>query len=190
MRGKLSDQDLTNYALNDGLDPGERLYVESLLAVSEECRQDIYAMIDIGQLLEEGFEQEVDQAERIPVLTAEQRNALLDVADRERHPALLFVQKAAAIIALAALLGFAVANPMGVGSKSKIARVSSKVTQMVSQAVGSASNQDADAFAALVDLHELVDDSSSWVQTANDSVQQAASSCTPPSWNPEISSIH
>ena len=42
MRGKISDQDLTNYALNDGLDSRERLYVESMLAVSEECRQDIY----------------------------------------------------------------------------------------------------------------------------------------------------
>jgi hypothetical protein len=188
MRGKLSDQDLTNYALNDGLDPGERLYVESLLAVSEECRQDIYAMIDIGQMLEEGLEQEADQTGRVPALTAEQRNALLDVP--ERHPAWFFVQKAAAVLAMAALLGFAVANPLGLGSRGKIARVSSKVSQMVTQAVGSATNQDADAFASLVDLHELVDDSSSWVQTANDSVQQAASTCTPPSWNPEVSSIH
>jgi anti-sigma factor RsiW len=188
MRGKLSDQDLTNYALNDGLDPGERLYVESLLAVSEECREDIYAMIDLGQMLEEGLEQEADRAERLPALTAEQRNVLLDV--QEPHPAWFFVRKAAAVLAMAALLGFAVANPMGLGSRSKIARVSSKVSQMVNQVVGSGTNQDADAFVSLVDLHELVDDSSSWVQTANDTVQPSASTCTPPSWNPEISSIH
>ena len=189
MRGKLSDQDLTNYALNDGLDSGERLYVESLLAVSEECREDIYTMIDLGQMLEEGFEEE--QEEVLPALTMEQRDALLDV--RDPHPAWAFFQKAAAVLAMGALLGFAVANPLGLhgpGSKSKIARVSSKVSQMMTQAVSSGPNQDAEAFASLIDLHELVDDSSSWVQTANDSIQQATSTCTPPSWDPDLSSLH
>ena len=56
MRGKITDQDLTNYALNDGLEPSERLYVESMLAISEECRQDIYRNIEMSQMLETGFE--------------------------------------------------------------------------------------------------------------------------------------
>ena len=34
MRGKLTEQDLTNYALNE-LPPDERLYAESILGVSE-----------------------------------------------------------------------------------------------------------------------------------------------------------
>ena len=55
MRGKISDQDLTDYAL-DELDPHERLYVESMLAVSEECRADVYDLIEYGQMIEEGFE--------------------------------------------------------------------------------------------------------------------------------------
>jgi len=189
MRGQISDQDLTNYALNDGLDSGERLYVESLLAVSEECREDIYRMIEVGQMLEEGFERECGEV--LPALTAEQRTSLLH--ERERHPAWGFMQKAAAVIAMAALLGFAVANPMGargLHSKGGIARVSDKVQQMVTQAVGSGSGQEADAFASLVDLHELVDDSASWVQTANDSVQQATSTCTPPSWEPNLGPLH
>ena len=56
MRGKITDQDLTNYALNDGLEPSERLYVESMLAVSEECRNDVYQMIDVATLLEKSFD--------------------------------------------------------------------------------------------------------------------------------------
>ena len=46
MRGKLSEQDLTNYALNEGLDPRERLYVESMLGASEPCRDDVYKMLE------------------------------------------------------------------------------------------------------------------------------------------------
>ena len=60
MRGKISDQDLADYALND-LQPEERLYVESMLGVSEECRHDVYQMIELSQLLEEGFEKESDR---------------------------------------------------------------------------------------------------------------------------------
>ncbi len=41
MRGKISDQDLTDYALNE-LQPESGSIVESMLAVSEECRHDIY----------------------------------------------------------------------------------------------------------------------------------------------------
>ena len=72
MRGKITDQDLTNYALNDGLEPSERLYVESMLAISEECRQDIYRNIEMSQMLETGFERLHGAA---PMLTAEQREA-------------------------------------------------------------------------------------------------------------------
>ena len=67
MRGKLSDQDLTNYALNE-LEARERLYVESMLAVSVECRDDVYQMIDVAQMLEEGFERE-EKDEKIIYLT-------------------------------------------------------------------------------------------------------------------------
>ncbi len=55
MRGKITDQDLTDYALNE-LPPNERLYVESMLGVSEECRGDVYQMLDLGEMLKEGFE--------------------------------------------------------------------------------------------------------------------------------------
>ena len=55
MRTHLSEQDRTDYALNE-LQPEERLYVESMLAVSEASREDVCAMIDMAQMLEEGFE--------------------------------------------------------------------------------------------------------------------------------------
>ena len=74
MRGKISDQDLTDYALNE-LPPEERLYVESMFAVSEECRHDVYEMIELTQLMEEGFERE---SSKVPtLLTQEQREKLL-----------------------------------------------------------------------------------------------------------------
>ena len=56
MRGKVSDQDLTDYALNE-LPPNERLYVESMLGVSEECRNDVYAMLEMGEMLKELLEE-------------------------------------------------------------------------------------------------------------------------------------
>ena len=74
MRGKISDQDLTDYALNE-LEPAQRLYVESMLAVSEECRNDVYEMIDLAMLLDQGFERE-EAGQVAGELRPEQRAAL------------------------------------------------------------------------------------------------------------------
>jgi hypothetical protein len=177
MRGKLSDQDLTNYALNDGLDSRERLYVESLLAVSEECRQDVYTMIEMGQMLDEGFDCESDRA--AATLTLEQR-ARLVLPVRHYNP-WAFAQKIAATIALSALVALGLTSPRfghAVASSGKIAQVTKGVSQMVQSAVSS--GQDVD-FASFVDLH-FDDDTSSWMQTANDTLTQSATICTPPSW--------
>jgi len=76
MRGKVSDQDLTNYALNE-MQPEERLYVESMLAVSEECRSDVYQMLEVSEMLKEGFEREELGAELL--LNDDQRVRVLDV---------------------------------------------------------------------------------------------------------------
>jgi len=73
MRGNLSEQDLTDYALNE-LNDVDRLYVESMLAASEECRNDIVATIQMAQCLEQGFERELILAERQDLaLRSEQR---------------------------------------------------------------------------------------------------------------------
>jgi len=179
MRGKLTDQDLTNYALNDGLDSKERLYVESMLAVSEECRQDIYGMIEFGQMLEEGFDRE---SGRVPAeLTAEQREKLLNPP--QPHPAWAFLHHASAAVALAACVAFALVHPQFWGGPSarRMARVSNKVTQMVANVGSHAMNAKAEDFAQFVDFQPL-NDSAAWFQQASDALPQPSTICTPPSW--------
>src|SRR6476620_10006631 len=121
MRGKLSDQDLTDYALNE-LEAHERLYLESMLAVSEECRADVYNMMEMGQLLEEGFEREA-QAEEGLALNEAQRRELLT----ERRHRLIPMRNAAAALAAAACVGLVLTHP-GLwpdrGTASKMAQVS------------------------------------------------------------------
>jgi hypothetical protein len=99
VRGKLSDQDLTDYALNE-LGPEERLYVESMLAVSEECREDVYKMIDLGLMIEESYDRV--EGKTTLALTAEQRMKLLDV-----HLPNRFLQRSSAALAAAAAIALA-----------------------------------------------------------------------------------
>ena len=137
MSAKLTEQDLTDYALNE-LQPDVRLYVESMLAVSEEHRNDIYEMIDMALLLEEGFEREDD---RQPVrLKPEQREHLLDVRIRNR-----FFHHAAAVLAVAASVAFALVHRdvwIPKARASEMARVSGHVSGYVAQAVSAAEGDD------------------------------------------------
>jgi hypothetical protein len=96
MRGKVTDQDLTNYALNE-LPADERLYVESMLGVSEECRGDVYQMLELSEMLKEGFE--ADEAGAELLLNEEQRTKVLTVPRWNWRG---FVRQAAAITLLAA----------------------------------------------------------------------------------------
>ena len=179
MRGNLTDQDLTDYALNE-LDPGHRLYVESMLAVSTECRNDVYEMLEVTQMLEEGFEQEAGIT-FAATLTPEQRAFL--TTPRRRRASLALFHKAAATLAAAACVAFALANPHlweeNDGAR-KVAKVGSQMTQMVSQAVVPVSeNVDISSF---VNLESFADDSSNWLQAASDALPQPGVVCTPPSW--------
>lgn len=105
MRGKITDQDLTDYALNE-LGAGERLYVESMLSVSEECLNDVYQMLEMSEMLKDGFEAEEDSASLL--LNDEQRIKVLTVP-RWQWRGLL--QRAAAIALLLAGAGYAVKHP-------------------------------------------------------------------------------
>ena len=105
MRGKVTDQDLTNYALNE-LSPDERLYVESMLAISEECRHDVYQMLDVSEMLKEGFEDSEYGADLL--LNDEQREKVLEVP---RFHWAGFFQRAAAIALLAAGTAYTVTRP-------------------------------------------------------------------------------
>ncbi len=102
MTAKVSEQDLTDYALNE-LGPEERIYVETVLAGSEEAREDVYALIDMAMMLDAGFDRE--QIMEPAVLTAEQRRALMSV----RGPN-IFLRNSAAVLAAAACVALAFAH--------------------------------------------------------------------------------
>ncbi len=184
MRGKLSDQDLTNYALNDGLDSRERLYVESMLGFSEECRNDVYKMLEYSEMLEYGFEQEADVT--APCLTATQRQTLLTAHPRfEIFPV---IRKTAAALSLAACVAFVVANPqvfpeMGTHTRA-IAAVSTDMTRLVSDAI---TDSEAD-YALWVAPSTVPDGESTLIQASSDGMPmpQVEAICTPPSWQDAV----
>ena len=126
MRGKVTDQDLTNYALNE-LSPEERLYVESMLAVSEECRNDVYQMLDVSEMLKEGFEESEYGADLL--LNDEQREKVLEVP---RFHWRGFLQRAAAIALLAAGAAYTMTRPGLLGSRGAAENLAS-----AGEAVGS-----------------------------------------------------
>jgi len=130
VRSELAEQDLTDYALNELADD-QRLYVESMLAVSDECRSDVYEMIDMAMLLEKGFEREAAKIEG--ELTAEQREKLIAFKPRPRY-----VETIAGILAAAAAVAFALSHP-GLwhvnGGAQHVARVSTQVSNYVVDAV-------------------------------------------------------
>jgi anti-sigma factor RsiW len=138
VRSKISDQDLTDYAL-DALDPNQRLYVESMLAVSEECRNDVYEMIDLGMMLEEGFERE-EMKEAGLSLTGAQREKLLTTPVKSH-----FIRRTAVVLAAAAAVALAFVSKeqwLPKGPAQTVAQVSTKMTGYVVQAVSAAEGED------------------------------------------------
>jgi len=138
MRGKITDQDLTDYALNE-LPPNERLYVESMLGVSEECRGDVYQMLDLGEMLKEGFEEDErkDEQGAALLLNEEQRAKVLDVP---RFNWMHFFRQAAAIALLAGGTAFVASRPGFWGPRGAIDQFAGAVSEVSGQ--GYASNVD------------------------------------------------
>jgi anti-sigma factor RsiW len=160
VRSKISDQDLTDYAL-DALDPNERLYVESMLAVSEECRNDVYETIDLAMMLEEGFERE-DGKQPSLALKADQRLALLDVRVKNH-----FLRRSAAVLAAAAAITLAFVSkdqwmPQG-PTADKMKQASNSMTNMVAQAVTAVEGED--FVNQLEAFRKLTEDPSRWLPT-------------------------
>ena len=173
MRGKISDQDLTDYALNE-LQPEERLYVESMLAVSEECRHDVYQMIELSQLLEEGFEKEETRHQQ--TLTHGQREDLL----RGRAHSYPFWQKTAAMLVGAASLGFTLAQTdLGTmdSPARQVAEASKQAALVVADAVGSSDMVEIKN--AFQSLRAMAGDSSSEL-LQSDAITPSPMICTPP----------
>jgi anti-sigma factor RsiW len=184
MRAHLSEQDLTDYALNE-LEPHQRIYVESLLAVSEECRNDVYRMIEMAQLLEQGFEREAAIAVRDGEdlhLHAQQRAHLT----RPHHTVRYFFRDVASAIGLAACVAFClvkVDQSQFEGARVAAGRVAQASTKAAGVVASAAQTPDGgiDLGKALASLRELAAESSSrLIDAGGDMLPEPPTICTPP----------
>ncbi len=184
MRGKVTDIDLTNYALNE-LPPEERFHVESMLGVSEECRNDVYQMLELSEMLKEGYELQEEQA--LLVLDESQRSKVLDVP---RWNFRLLLQQAAALALLAAGIGYAVMRPsfwQNGGTAEKLAAAGEQVGTLVANVREKGFAQTAEEFIARIQSRKPVS-SAEWQLAAAPAV------CTPTTWDstatvPDISEM-
>ena len=173
MRGRLTPQDLTDYALNE-LPPDERFYVENMLGVSEECRNDVYQMLELSELLKDGIER--NDSDEL-TLNAEQRAKVLDVPAWHWRGLL---QKAAAILMLSAVTAVIATRP-GFWNKSgaaadRLASAGHAVQGMVAEVQEKGFARSVEEFRSRLEKSSLQVAGTEW-QFA---VQPAV--CTPPVW--------
>jgi anti-sigma factor RsiW len=173
MRGRLTPQDLTDYALNE-LPPDERLYVESMLGVSEECRNDAYQMLELGELLKEGMERNDSD---VLTLSAEQRAKVLDVPAWHWRGIL---QKAAAILLLSTGTAFIATRPgfweKGGAAADKLASAGHAVQGMVADVQEKGFARSVEEFRSRLEKISTVAVETEWQFAAQPAV------CTPPVW--------
>jgi anti-sigma factor RsiW len=179
MRGNLSEQDLTDYALNE-LNDVDRLYVESMLAASEECRNDIVATIEMAQCLEQGFERELIFAERQELaLKEEQRLELVKTHFRLRYA----LRDVASALGLAACVAFAATSierlefPRARIAADRVAQASSKAADAMAVAVQTPEKLDLGK--VLSSLREMAEEGSKLMPANGDMLPEPAI-CTPP----------
>jgi anti-sigma factor RsiW len=182
MRAHISEQDLTDYALNE-LDPHQRIYVESMLAVSEECRNDVYQMIELSQLLEQGFEREAVFAERQDLhLKAEQRADLT----RPHHRAHYIFRDVMSAIGLAACVAFCLVkfdDAEFAGARAAAGRMAQATTTAAGAMTVKVQSPDGgiDLASALASLRELAAESSTMlIDAGGDMLPDPPEICTPP----------
>lgn len=180
MRGPLSDQDLTDYALNE-LTPQERIYIESMFAASEECRNDVCETIEMARLLEQGYEREMVAAEiRDLALMPEQRDHLA----RPHHTMRYVIRDIAGAIGLAACVAFTISKfdtesfEPARSAMGKVAAVSTQAADTMSAAVQS--NDGIDLAKALASLREMAEESSKLIPVSTDGILEPPTICTPP----------
>ena len=183
MRGTFSDQDLTDYALNE-LEPADRLYIESMLAISEECRNDVYRTIDLAQTIEGGFERESGVAEELTLMPAQRANLT-----RPHFTGRYLLREAASAIGLAACVAFGITifaqldRANANSAAGRMAQVSSNVSTKVSATVAQAvqSPESVDMKSAFESLRAMVSDPSNWLPLS-DGMPKPAELCTPPTF--------
>jgi anti-sigma factor RsiW len=179
MRGKLAEQDLTDYALNE-LNDVDRLYVESMLAASEECRNDIVATIEMAQCLEEGFERELIFAERQDLaLLSEQRQELVKPHFTLRYA----LRDVASALGLAACVAFGIVSldrlefPRARVAADRVAQASTKAADAMAVAVQTPEKLDLGK--VLSSLREMAEEGSKLMPVSNDMLPEPTI-CTPP----------
>jgi anti-sigma factor RsiW len=180
VRGNISDQDLTDYALNE-LSPTDRLYLESMLAVSEECREDIYKTIDLAQMLEEGFERDALAAERQDLtLRSEQREKLVQPHFTKRYIArdILSALGLAACVTFAAMKLESYDFSRAQNAAGRMAQASSKAADVMSAAVQSP--ETIDLAKSLEALRSLAEEGAKLVPVSTDLLPEPPAICTPP----------
>ena len=180
MRGHLSEQDLTDYALNE-LNDVDRLYVESMLAASEECREDIVATIEMAQMLEDGFEQELFVAECQDVaLRDEQRTELV----RPHFTIRYALRDVASALGLAACVAFAITSldryefPRARLAADRVAEASSKAADAMTVAVQAP--EKIDLGKVLSSLRSMAEEGTKLMPVSNDMIPEPPTICTPP----------
>ncbi len=176
MRGKVTDQDLTNYALNE-LAADERIYVESMLVLSEECRNDIYQMIELSEMLKEGCEAEDEKTQPL-LLSDEQRAAVLSVPHWNWRSLL---QRAAAVAIFASGTAYTASRLPSRGhvdAADKLASASQAVQSLADDLKTKSFAQTAAEFTARIQQSTAVAaEWTEWQFVATPAV------CTPPVWS-------
>lgn len=149
---------MTDYAL-DELDPRARGYVESLLAVSEEARQDVAGTIEVTRLLEAGYERERCAAEVQELgLYPGQRLELT----RPKFVMRRVVRDVAGVLALAACVAFVLTRVEGElyrrawHSKSHVSRWTARAIEKAKARAGSVNGTS--LAAALGSLSQFADE--------------------------------
>lgn len=182
MRGKLTEQNLTDYALNE-LPPEERFYVESMLACSEECREDVYQTLEFSELLKEGFEQE-DMAASVE-LNDEQRTKVLDVPHWDFRG---FFQKAAAIAILASGVAYLTTRPALWEKGGAVESITTAGTTAGEAMHGLVAEVQQKGFATTAEeFAARLERNSTWQPAAEVQVVAQPAVCTPPVW--EVSTM-
>jgi len=179
VRGPLSDQDLTDYALNE-LTPQERIYIESMFAASEECRNDVCETIEMARLLEQGYEREMVAAEiRDLSLKADQRMEL----SRPQHTARYIIRDIAGAIGLAACVAFTITKfdaESFAPARSAMGDLAAKSTEVAGNMSAAVQSNEIDLAKALASLREMAEESSKLIPVSTDGILEPPTICTPP----------
>ena len=174
MRGRLTEQDLTDYALNE-LPPDERLYAESLLGVSDDCRNDIYQMLELSEMLKDGFA--AHDETQVLALSDDQRASVLEVPSWQWRGAL---QKVAALLLLSALSAVLVTRPgfwqNGSGGGGRLASAGMAVQGMVAEVQEKGFARSVEEFRSRLEKVSVPTAEPEWQFASQPAV------CTPPVW--------